>query len=142
VAAEETTEDDRSEPVAAPKSEDVAQLKDEVAALKAQSCRNCEENQAPDDKEAVARRLAAAEAAARSAAETEARQKAEEEARKKAERGSAPATEIEAKQRAEDSAAPATIGMKLPIMGAGEPAPEAPAPGMPQEACSHGQGRD
>ncbi len=91
-------------------------------------------NQAPDDKEAVARRLAAAEAAARSAAETEAGQKAEEEARKKAERGSAPATEIEAKQRAEGSVAPATIGMKLPIMGAGEPAPAAPAPGMPQEA--------
>ncbi len=133
VAAEETTEDDRSEPVAAPKSEDVAQLKDEVAALKAQ-LQELRGKQGPDDKEAVARRLAAAEAAARSAAETEAGQKAEEEARKKAEHGRASATEIEAKQRAEGSAAPATIGMKLPIMGAGEPAPEAPAPGMPQEA--------
>ena len=111
----------------APKSEDVAQLKGEVAALKAQ-LQELRGKQGPDDKEAVARRLEAAEAAARSAAETEARQKAEEEARKKAERGSAPATEIEAKQKAEGSAAPATIGMKLPIMGAGEPAPEAPAP--------------
>src|SRR5258708_16072882 len=141
VAAEETTEDDRSEPVAAPKSEDVAQLKDEWAALKGQ-LQELRGNQAPDDKEAVARRLAAAEAAARSAAETEARQKAEEEARKKAERGSAPATEIEAKQRAEDSAAPATIGMKLPIMGAGEPAPEAPAAGVPQGAVPTAQGGD
>jgi protein TonB len=138
VDAEETTEDDRSEPVAAPKSQDVAKLKDEVAALKAQ-LQELKGKQSPDDKEAMARRLAEAEASARSAAEIEARQKAEEEARKKAERaqaegGSAPATEIEAKQRAEGSVAPATIGMKLPIMGAGEPAPAAPAPGMPQEA--------
>ena len=133
VEAEEITEDDRSEPLAAPKSEDVAQLKDEVAALKAQ-LQELRGKQGPDDKEAVARRLAEAEAAARSAAETEARQKAEEEARKKAERGSAPTTEIEAKQWAEGSVAPATIGMKLPIMGVGEPAPAAPAPGMPQEA--------
>ena len=123
VEAEETTEDDRSEPVAAPKSEDVAQLKDEVAALKAQ-LQELRGNQAPDEKEAVARRLAEAEAAARSAAETEARQKAEDEARKKAERG-----------KTENAGTPATIGMKLPIMGAGEPAPAAPAPGMLQEAA-------
>jgi TonB family protein len=140
VEAEETTEDDRSEPVAAPKSEDVAQLKDEVAALKEQ-LQELRGKQSSEDKDAVARRLGAAEAAARSAAEIQARQKAEEEARKKAERakvegGSAPATEIETKQRAEGSVAPATIGMKLPIMGAGEPAPAAPAPGMPQEAVS------
>ncbi|HWN74872.1 MAG TPA: TonB family protein [Candidatus Udaeobacter sp.] len=123
VEAEETTEDDRSEPVAAPKSEDVAQLKDEVAALKAQ-LQELRGNQAPDEKEAVARRLAEAEAAARSAAETEARQKAEDETRKKAERG-----------KTENAGTPATIGMKLPIMGAGEPAPAAPAPGMLQEAA-------
>jgi len=123
VEAEETTEDDRSEPVAAPKSEDVAQLKDEVAALKAQ-LQELRGNQAPDEKEAVARRLAEAEAAARSAAETEASQKAEDEARKKAERG-----------KTENAGTPATIGMKLPIMGAGEPAPAAPAPGMLQEAA-------
>jgi TonB family protein len=122
VEAEETTEDDRSTPVAAPKSEDVAQLKDEVAALKAQ-LEELRGRQASEDKDATARRLAEAEAAARAAAETEARQKAEEETRRKTERG-----------KEEDAKAPATIGMKLPIMGPGEPAPAAPAPGMPHEA--------
>lgn len=122
VEAEETTEDDRSEPVAAPKSEDVTQLKDEVAALKAQ-LKELRGKQSSEDKEATATRLAEAEAAARAAAETEAKQKAEEEARKKAERG-----------KAERGGAPATIGMRLPIMGPGEPAPAAPLPGMPQEA--------
>ena len=123
VAAEETTEDDRGEPVAAPKSEDVAQLKDEVAALKAQ-LQELRGKQSSEEKEAQARKLAEAEAAARAAAEAEARQKAEEEARKKAER---PNT-------ASGGSAPATIGMRLPIMGPGEPAPASPAPGMPQEA--------
>jgi TonB family protein len=123
VEAEETTEDDRSEPVAAPKSEDVTQLKDEVAVLKAQLEELRGKQSSEDDKEATARRLAEAEAAARAAAETEAKQKAEEEARKKAERG-----------KAERGSAPATIGMRLPIMAPGEPAPAAPAPGMPQEA--------
>ena len=122
VEAEETTEDDRSEPVAAPKSEDVAQLKDEVAALKAQ-LEELRGKQASEDKEAVTKRLAEAEAAARSAAEIEARQKAEEEARRKTERGNG-----------ESATAPATIGMRLPIMGPGEPAPAAPAPGMTKEA--------
>ena len=60
VEAEETTEDDRSEPVAAPKSEDVTQLKDEVAALKAQ-LEELRGKQASEDKEAVAKRLAEAE---------------------------------------------------------------------------------
>jgi TonB family protein len=154
VEAEETTEDDHGEVVAAPKSEDVAQLKDEVAALKAQ-LQELRVKQASEDKDAVARQLGDAEAAARSAAETEAKQRAEETARTKAERakaesGSAPATEIEAKhkaeggswpapelesrRRAEGKSAPATIGMKLPVMGPGEPAPAAPAPGIPQEA--------
>jgi len=138
VEAEETTEDDRSEPLATPKSEDVAQLKDEVAVLKEQ-LQELRGKQSSEDKDAVARRLAEAEASARSAAEIEARQKTEDEARKKAERtkaerGSAPATEIEAKQRTEGSVAPATIGMRLPVMGVGEPAPAAPPPGMPQEA--------
>jgi TonB family protein len=138
VEAEETTEDDRGEAVAAPKSEDVAQLKDEVATLKAQ-LQELQGKKAAEDKDAVARRLAEAEAAARAGAENEARQKAEEAARKKAERakaevGSAPAPEIVAKQKPEGGAAPATIGMKLPIMGPGEPAPAAPAPGMPQAA--------
>ena len=122
VEAEETTEDDRSEPVAAPKSEDVAQLKDEVAALKAQ-LEELRVKQSSEDKDALAKRLAEAEAAARAAAETEARQKAEEEARKKAERA-----------KAENESKPATIGMRLPIMGPGEPAPAAAAQGMPQEA--------
>jgi TonB family protein len=123
VEAEETTEDDRSEPVAAPKSEDVAQLKDEVTALKAQ-LQELRGKQGAEDKEAVAKRLAEAEAAARAGAEIEARQKAEEEARRKAERA-----------KAEGGAAPATIGMRLPVMGVGEPAPAAPAPGMSQEAA-------
>ncbi len=92
VEAEETTEDDRSEPVAAPKTEDVAQLKDEVETLRAQ-LRDLQEKQAAEEKkaleerEAQARRLAEAEAAARAAAEGEARAKAErvaEEARQKA----------------------------------------------------------
>jgi TonB family protein len=91
VEAEETTEDDRSEPVAAPKTEDVAQLKDEVETLRAQ-LRELQEKQAAEEKKALeereeqARRLAEAEAAARAAAEGEARAKAErvaEEARQK-----------------------------------------------------------
>jgi TonB family protein len=145
VEAEETTEDDGGEPVAAPKSKDVAQLKEEVAGLKEQLKElRGKQSSEDEDKEAVARRLAEAEASARSAAEIEARQKAEDEARKKAERakaerGNAPATEIEAKPTAEGSAAPATIGMRLPIMGAGEPAPAAPASGMPQEAAPAGK---
>src|SRR5262249_52108406 len=73
VEAEETTEDDRSGPVDAPKSEDVAQLKDEVAALKAQ-LQALREKQSSEDKEAQARKLAEAEAAARAAAEAEAKQ--------------------------------------------------------------------
>jgi TonB family protein len=138
VEAEETTEDDRSEPVAAPKSEDVAQLKDEVAALKKQ-LDDLRVKQTSEDKDAQAKKLAEAEAAARAAAETEARQKAEEEARKKAERAkteseNTPATEMVAYQKPEGSRAPATIGMRLPVMGVGEPAPAAPAPGTPQAA--------
>jgi TonB family protein len=115
VQAEETTEDDRSEAVAAPKSEDVAQLKDEVAALKAQ-LEELKGKQSSEDKEAQARKLAEAEAAARAAAESEARQKAEEEARKKAEGA-----------KAENGIAPATIGMRLPSANTG---PVAPAPGI------------
>jgi TonB family protein len=152
VEAEETTEDDRGEAVAAPKSEDVAQLKDEVAALKAQ-LQELQGKQSSEDKEAVARRLAEAEASARSAAEIEARQKAEDEARKKAERAKAEAVpwsaaEIEAAQKVEDEArkkaerakadggsAPATIGMRLPSAGAGTSLPAAPAPGTHDEAA-------
>jgi TonB family protein len=122
VEAEEATEDDLSEPVAAPKSADVAQLKDEVAALKAQ-LEELKGKQSSEDKDAQARRLAEAEAAARAAAEAEAKQKAEEEARKKAERA-----------KTEGGSAPATVGMRLPVMGVGEPAPAAPAPGTPQAA--------
>ena len=138
VEAEETTEDDRSEPVVAPKSEDVAQLKGEVAALKAQ-LQELQLKKAEEDKDAQAQKLAAAEAAARAAAETEAKQKAEEAARKKAERataegGSAPANEIVPYQKPEGSRAPATIGMRLPVMGVGEPAPASPAPGTPPAA--------
>jgi len=153
VEAEETTEDDPSEPLAAPKSEDVTQLKDEVAVLRAQ-LQELQGKQSPDDKEAMARRLAEAEAAARSAAEIEARQKAEDEARKKAERvkaegSDAPAPEIEARQKAEDEArkkaqpvktegsgAPATIGMRLPSAGAGAPPPAEPAPGAQDESAA------
>ena len=122
VEAEETIEDDHGEPVAAPKSEDVTQLKDEVAALKAQ-LQELRGKQAADDKEAQARKLAEAEAAARAAAETEAKQKAEDETRKKMER-----------EKAEGGRAPGTIGMRLPIMSPSEPAPEAPTPVMPQAA--------
>ena len=106
VEAEETTEDDGSEPLAAPKREDVAQLKDEVAALKGQ-LEELRGKQVPEDKDAVARRLAEAEAAARSAAETEAKQKAEEGARKKAERAKAEAARaavVEAGQKLEEEA--------------------------------------
>ena len=92
VEAEETTEDDRNEPVEAPKSEDVAQLKDEVEALRAQlrelkQKQAGEEKKALEEREAQARRLAEAEAAARAAAENEAREKtarALEEARRNA----------------------------------------------------------
>jgi len=115
VEAEETTEDDQSTPVAAPKSEDVVQLKDEVAALKAQ-LEELRVKQSSEDKEAQARKLAEAEAAARAAAEAEARQKAEEEARKKAER-----------LKTEGSGAPSTIGMRLPSAGL-ETATRAPLP--------------
>ena len=92
VEAEETTEDDRSEPVEAPKSEDVAQLKDEVEALRTQ-LRELKEKQAEEEKkaleerEAQARRLAEAEAAARATAQNESREKtahAEEAARRNA----------------------------------------------------------
>jgi TonB family protein len=106
VEAEETTEDDGSEPLAAPKREDVAQLKDEVAALKGQ-LEELRGKQVPEDKDAVARRLAEAEAAARSAAETEAKQKAEEGVRKKAERAKAEAARaavVEAGQKLEEEA--------------------------------------
>ena len=146
VEAEETTEDDPNEPVAAPKSEDVAQLKDEVTALKAQ-LQELRGKQSSGDKDAVARRLAEAEASARSAAETEARQKAEAEARKKAERAKAEAVpwsaaDIEATRKTEEEApkktepakvererAPATVGMKLPSAAPGAATPAAPAPG-------------
>jgi TonB family protein len=121
VEAEETTEDDPSEPLAAPKSQDVAQLKDEVAALKAQ-LRELKGKQPSEDKESMARKLAEAEAAARSAAEIEARQKAEDAARKKAERA-----------KAEAGSAPATVGMRLP--SAGTAAPAALAPGARDEAA-------
>jgi len=87
VEAEETTEDDHSEPPAAPKTEDVAQLKEEVEALRAQ-LRELKEKQAKEEKpaaenaDAQARRLAEAELAARAAAETEAKERAEEMDRK------------------------------------------------------------
>ncbi len=130
VEAEETTEDDRGDAVAAPKSEDVAQLKDEVTALRAQ-LQELKGKQSSEDKEAVARRLAEAEASARSAAEIEARQKAEDEARKKAERakaegGTASTAKIEVMQNSEAGIAPATIGMKLPSASSGPETPAAP----------------
>ena len=90
VAAEETAEDDHGASVEAPKSEDVAQLKDEVKALrtqlqelrdqKASEEKHAEEEKKPaeDDREAVVRRLAETEAAARRAAEEEAKNKAEQ----------------------------------------------------------------
>ncbi|HET7108979.1 MAG TPA: energy transducer TonB [Candidatus Acidoferrum sp.] len=138
VEAEETTEDDRSEPVAAPKSEDVAQLKDEVTALKAQ-LEELRVKQAAEEKEAQAKKLEEAEAAARAAAEFAAKQKAEEAARQQADRAktdraSSLEPEIVVNQKPEGSRAPATIGMRLPVMGVGEPAPAAPAPGTPQAA--------
>jgi TonB family protein len=123
VEAQETTEDDGSEPLAAPKSEDVAQLKDEVATLKAQ-LEELRGKQAPEDKEAVAKRLAEAEAAARAAAEAEARQKAEEEACKKAERA-----------KAEGEGKPATVGMRLPSAGLGAAMPEQ----VPQTASAEAE---
>ncbi len=139
VEAEETTEDDRGDAVAAPKSEDVAQLKDEVTALRAQ-LQELKGKQSSEDKEAVARRLAEAEASARSAAEIEARQKAEDEARKKAERakaegGIASTAKIEVTQNSEAGIAPATIGMKLPSASSGPETPAAPAPGAYKEAA-------
>jgi TonB family protein len=114
VEAEETIEDDRGEPVEAPKSEDVAQLRDEVEALRTQ-LRELKEKQAEEEKkaleerEAQARRLAEAEAAARAAAQNEAREKAaraEEEAGQKSkqkedERRPLTPEEEESKARAE-----------------------------------------
>jgi TonB family protein len=94
VEAEDTTEDDRSEPVTAPKTEDVTQLKKEVEALRAQlrelqQKQTAEEKKPDEDRDTQARRLAEAEAAARAAAESEAKERAERierEARERAAR--------------------------------------------------------
>ena len=82
VEAEETIEDERSEPIAAPKTEEVAQLKDEVEALRAQlrelqAKQAAEEKKAPEGGDEQTRRLVEAEAAARAAAESDARERAE-----------------------------------------------------------------
>jgi TonB family protein len=118
VAAEEATEDDRSEPVAAPKTEEVAQLKDEVQTLRKQlqelkdqrageDKRATEEKKAAEEREAEASRLAEAEVAARRTAEGEA----------------------EAKQKTEQpgtSPVRPRIAMKLPSLGATLESPSAP----------------
>lgn len=105
VAAEETTEEDRGEPLAAPKSEDVAQLKNEVQTLRKQlqelkEKQAAEEKQATEEQEATARRLAEEEAAARRAAEADAGVK---------ERAPQPATE--------STGGRPRIAMKLPSLG-------------------------
>ncbi len=94
VEAEEIIEDERSGPIAAPKTEDVAQLKGEVEALRAQlrelqGKQAAEEKKTSEDREEQARRLAEAEAAARAAAESEGRERAvriDKEARENAKR--------------------------------------------------------
>jgi len=117
--AAETTEDDTNERQSSPKSEDVAKLKQEVEALRAQlrelkEMKGKEEKPAEDDAEEQARKLAEAELAARAAAENEAKERSarlEREARARAERMAAEGRQMaqqlegEAKQLAEEEAA-------------------------------------
>jgi TonB family protein len=100
VEAQETTDDDPGEPIEAPKTEDVAQLKSEVEELRAQLRALQEEKQAvqekkPDeDLDEQGRKLVEAEAAARAAVEASAKENAERmdrEARERAERMAAKA---------------------------------------------------
>jgi len=121
MAAEEATEEDRGEPVAAPNSEDVAQLKDEVLALR-KRLQELKDKQAVEEKhtagekkgaqepEAAARRLAEAEGAPRRAAVGEG------ESKKGAEQPPA-AEPVPARPR---------IAMKLPGLGATLETPGAP----------------
>ncbi len=137
VEAEEVIEDEANGLVEAPKSEDVAQLRDEVEALRAQ-LRELKEKQAAeekklseapkveDEKEASARRLAEAELAARAAAEAEAKQRAEEEAKKKAARLAAADALEEAQKQAR--AAEAEKAGFAPEVAPMAPPPQAPAP--------------
>lgn len=99
VEAQEPTEDDRSEPIATPKTEDVEQLKSEVEALRAQlralQDQRAEEVKKPaGDGDEQSRKLVEAEAAARAAVEASAEENAERmdrEARERAERMAAKA---------------------------------------------------
>jgi len=120
VAAEETTEEDCGEPVGAPKSEDVAQLKDEVLSLR-KELQQLREKQAEEDKhateenkvaekqESAAQRQAQAEAASQPPGETESK-KAEEQP-----------------VAAEPRPGRPRIAMKLPSLGATLEAPAAPS---------------
>jgi TonB family protein len=100
VETQETTEDDPGEPIEAPKTEDVAQLKSEVEALRAQLKALQEEKQASQEKkpdeelDEQSKKLVEAEAAARAAVEASANENAarmDREARERAERMAAKA---------------------------------------------------
>jgi len=117
VAEEETTEEDCGEPVAAPKSEDVAQLKDEVQTLRKQ-LQELKDKQAAEEKQAAQEKKAAEEqeAAAKRQAESQAHTQEQSEATKNEEQ---PVT-------AEPAPVRRRIGMKLPSLSATLEAPAAP----------------
>jgi TonB family protein len=132
VEAEETTEDDSSEPEVARKSDDLGKLKSEVEELRAE-LDQLRAKKAAEEKDAQSQKLAEAELAARAAAEAEAKQKAEAETKRKAERAEAERAESEAAQRAaQEPPQPNTeIAAKKPEetpTAVEEPAPPAPPP--------------
>jgi hypothetical protein len=124
VAAEDVTEEDRGEPVAAPKSEDVAQLKDEVLTLR-KELQQLREKQAGEDKGAADEKKAGQEqeATAKRQGEAAAHAPAQTESKKTEEQ---PAT-------AEPAPGRRQIAMKLPSLSAAMETPTAPteAPKVP-----------
>ena len=145
VEAEETTEDDRSEPVAAPKSEDVAQLKDEVAALKSQLEELRVKQYPRKARKRRTRNWLRRKLRRGPGRKLRRRQKAEEEARKKAER---------AKTRTEARLRGIAANRSRRVLGAGDDRNEAASDGRRRtgasvssagdaaSGCSRGQRRD
>jgi protein TonB len=120
VTAEETTEEDRGEPVAAPNSEDVAQLKDEVQTLRKQ-LQDLKDKQAAEEKHAAAEN--------KPAEEQEAALKKQAEAEASAQLPGAAESNKNAEQPAtgESASVRPRIAMKLPSLGATFEAPSAPS---------------
>jgi TonB family protein len=116
VAEEETTEEDRGEPVAAPKSEDVAQLKDEVQTLRKQ-LQELKDKQAAEEEQAAEEKKAAEEQ------EAAAKRQAEEQAQTQ---GQSEATKNEEPPVTEPAPVRRRIGMKLPSLSTTLEAPAAP----------------